>query len=201
MAAPTPVSSLVHSSTLVTAGVYLIYRYTPEYTINLLLSLTGGMTILMARLNALYEIDIKKIIALSTLSQLGLIIFTIGAGITLVRFFHLISHAFFKALLFMTVGAIIHNCSDYQDLRITRVLPTPLPLTLAFSLGANFRLCGLPFLRGFYSKDLAIELSFLGIKTLVFNFVFLVSTALTVAYTTRFILLVLASHEKSPSRN
>jgi len=120
MAAPTPVSALVHSSTLVTAGVYLLIR------INILLVnlqllegliFLGTCTILIAGGAAILEIDIKKIIALSTLSQLGVIIIVLGAGSPILSYFHLLSHAFFKAILFICAGLVIHNIKDYQDIR------------------------------------------------------------------------------------
>lgn len=120
MAAPTPVSALVHSSTLVTAGVYLLIR------MNILLAnlqilealiFLGTFTILMAGGAAIFEIDIKKIIALSTLSQLGAIMIALGAGSPILSYFHLLSHAFFKAMLFMCAGMVIHNMKDYQDIR------------------------------------------------------------------------------------
>lgn len=204
MAAPTPVSSLVHSSTLVTAGVYLLFRFSHTFSFRgtkiLVLSL-GALTMLMAGLSALAEIDIKKIIALSTLRQLGVIIITLGTGAHVASYFHMLSHAFFKALLFIRIGAMIHMANDYQDLRKTRILPTTSPLTLAFSLGANLRLCGLPFLRGFYSKDLCIELEASGRFRLPLTLVFYMATGLTAAYTARLIRLVLVSSEKSPALN
>jgi NADH-ubiquinone oxidoreductase chain 5 len=112
IAAPTPVSSLVHSSTLVTAGVYLIFRFENLLillNINTLLLGLGCLTIFIARLRAFFEIDIKKIVALSTLRQLGVIITRLGAGFRILGFFHLLSHAFFKALLFIRAGNLIHR--------------------------------------------------------------------------------------------
>ena len=160
IAAPTPVSSLVHSSTLVTAGVYLLFRLGPSLLHSGLLGFVfrvGVATILMARVRALYETDIKKIVALSTLRQLGLIFTALGLGGFKIAFFHLLAHAFFKALLFMSVGNLIHLSSDYQDLRKIGVCTTSLPVSLSFSLAANMRLMGLPFMAGFYSKDLMLE--------------------------------------------
>ena len=120
MAAPTPVSALVHSSTLVTAGVYLILRN--NYFImrsgwSEVLLLIGLITITMAGASALFEVDIKKVIALSTLRQLGVIFFRLGLAQPFLAFFHLVSHAYFKAMLFIAAGAIIHSLKDYQDLR------------------------------------------------------------------------------------
>ena len=103
------------------------------------------------------EIDIKKIVALSTLRQLGVIITSIGSGIFNLAFFHLLSHAFFKALIFMSIGRIIHIVNDYQDLHKASMAPHHSSASLAFLVRANASLCGLPFLRGFYSKDLCIE--------------------------------------------
>merc|ERR1712116_53121 len=119
----TPVSALVHSSTLVTAGVYLIVRlnfvFSNSNSTNTLLFI-GIITILLAGAAAIFEIDIKKIIALSTLRQLGVIIMILGAIEPLLSFFHLLSHAYFKAILFMCAGMVIHNIKDYQDIRKIR---------------------------------------------------------------------------------
>jgi NADH-ubiquinone oxidoreductase chain 5 len=165
MAAPTPVSSLVHSSTLVTAGVYLLFRFREFLRLSQILPyilLMGTLTMLMAGASAIFEIDIKKIVALSTLSQLGIIIAAIGIGLYEVAFFHILAHAYFKALLFMSVGNMIHLSSDFQDLRKIGLTAHSLPVTLAFRVVANLSLCGLPFISGFYSKDLIIELAIMG---------------------------------------
>lgn len=160
IAAPTPVSSLVHSSTLVTAGVYLLCRFSPLFpntvVINLLLPV-GVATILLAGARALFESDIKKVVALSTLRQLGLIIRALGVFIPEIALFHLLTHAFFKALLFMTVGNLIHLTDRFQDSRKTGSEPVVAGPTLLFRLVANFSLIGLPYMAGFYSKDLIIE--------------------------------------------
>ena len=119
-AAPTPVSALVHSSTLVTAGVYLLIRFSPSfgYWLNVILLLVSGLTIFMAGLGANFEFDLRRIIALSTLSQLGLMIITISIGLSgLAFFFHLLTHALFKALLFICAGGVIHSIGDSQDVR------------------------------------------------------------------------------------
>jgi NADH-ubiquinone oxidoreductase chain 5 len=116
---------------------------------------------IIAGISALWELDIKKIVALSTLSQVGLIITCIGLGFYDLALFHLLTHAFFKALLFITVGNIIHLSADFQDLRKIALSPSRLPTSLAFSLVANASLCGLPFIAGFYSKDLIFELALL----------------------------------------
>nr|VFU78655.1 NADH dehydrogenase subunit 5 [Proasellus grafi] len=160
MAAPTPVSALVHSSTLVTAGVYLMVRFHPllvgTWVMNLLAA-TAFLTTLMASVSALGECDLKKIVALSTLSQLGVMVMTISLGLPHLALFHLMTHATFKALLFMCSGKIIHMMGDTQDIRSMGNLVCSLPLTAAFFNLANMALCGFPFLAGFYSKDLLVE--------------------------------------------
>merc|ERR1712025_563868 len=174
IAAPTPVSSLVHSSTLVTAGVYLLIRINIiiiEINIRKYLFLLGILTIVIAGIAALIEIDIKKIIALSTLRQLGIMMIVLGIGNPILSFFHLISHAFFKAMLFICAGIIIHNMNEYQDIRKMGTGRTNLRLTGRVIIIANLRLCGLPFLRGFYSKDFIIEIILIkGKKYLFFIF-------------------------------
>lgn len=160
MAAPTPVSALVHSSTLVTAGVYLLLRIIPLIRYRSILApvgLIGGITMTMASLRAFLESDLKKIVALSTLSQLGVMILSLRLGIPTIAFFHLVVHAFFKALLFIATGNLIHNSSDYQDLRrIGGHLPA-LPLTQATVIITKLSLCGVPFFSAFFSKELVLE--------------------------------------------
>lgn len=163
--------------------------------------LVGVFTIIIAGARAMREMDIKKIIALSTLRQLGLIITTLGLGIYEVAFFHILTHAFFKALLFITVGNIIHMSSDYQDLRKIGLTESHYSTTLSFSLVANSRLCGLPFLAGFYSKDIILELSVIAPSNIVLMALFYLAVMLTTAYTVRFIALVLLGALKTSSFN
>jgi len=192
IAAPTPVSSLVHSSTLVTAGVYVLFRFSQRISSRslVIIILIGCLTIRLASLAALSEIDIKKIVALSTLSQLGLIITTMGAGGSRLAFFHLLSHAYFKALLFIRVGNLIHLSSGVQDLRILFTGKSRTTLTPRVALLANLRLIGAPFMTGFYSKDLILERRVLDSYSLLFILLLLRSVALTAAYRIRFIVLV-----------
>merc|ERR1712235_179526 len=129
-----------------------------EININYILLIIGIITIIMSGITAIIEIDIKKIIALSTLSQLGIIIIILGLGNPILSFFHLISHAFFKAILFICAGIIIHNIKDYQDIRKTGFSFNNLNYSISIIIIANLSLCGLPFIRGFYSKDLIIEI-------------------------------------------
>lgn len=200
IAAPTPVSALVHSSTLVTAGVYLLIRF-----INLLeggaivrvLLLLGGLTIFIAGLGANFEYDLKKIIALSTLSQLGLIIRIVGIGCQFLAFFHLLSHALFKALLFICAGAVIHREKNFQDIRYMGALVNQMPYTITALNVANLALCGAPFIAGFYSKDIILEIaSFREINLLSYN-LFYFSTGLTVCYSLRLIYYTIFSHYHS----
>merc|ERR1712012_379555 len=179
IAAPTPVSAQVHSSTLVTAGVYLLIR------INMII-----ININISYILIIIEIDMKKIIALSTLSQLGVIIIILGSGNPILSFFHLISHAFFKAILFICAGLIIHNIKDYQDIRKMGFRLINLNFSISIMMVANIRLCGLPFLRGFYSKDLIIEIMFIGSKNFLVIFLLILGTGLTVIYSCRLNFLV-----------
>nr|YP_010155126.1 NADH dehydrogenase subunit 5 [Oregonia gracilis]QQX28744.1 NADH dehydrogenase subunit 5 [Oregonia gracilis] len=190
MAAPTPVSALVHSSTLVTAGVYIMIRFSAaleESNSQKMLLIISCLTMFMAGLGANFEYDLKKIIALSTLSQLGVMLSIISLGYPDLAFFHLLSHALFKALLFMCAGVIIHNVSDYQDIRHMGGLIQFMPITISFFVVSNLALCGFPFLAGFYSKDMILEISFMSDTNLIVFMLFVVSTSLTVMYTMRLV--------------
>nr|AND96472.1 NADH deshydrogenase subunit 5 [Onthophagus haematopus] len=193
MAAPTPVSSLVHSSTLVTAGVYLLIRFNLSLNYNCMMFLLfiGSMTMFMAGLGANYEFDLKKIIALSTLSQLGLMMSILSLGEYKLAFFHLLTHALFKALLFMCGGCMIHNLNNCQDIRFMGNLINLMPLTCAFFIISNMALCGMPFLSGFYSKDLILEIVSMNYLNLYIYLIFFISTGLTVSYTFRLIYYVI----------
>nr|WMQ77989.1 NADH dehydrogenase subunit 5 [Ophthalmitis albosignaria] len=188
MAAPTPVSALVHSSTLVTAGVYLLIRFNLLLVDTLffkILLLISSLTMFMAGISANYEFDLKKIIALSTLSQLGLMMSILSMGMPLLAFFHLLTHAMFKALLFMCAGVIIHMMNDMQDIRFMGGISMYIPMTCLCMNISNMALCGIPFLAGFYSKDLILEmLSFSNFNLLIF-FLYYISTGLTMFYTIR----------------
>nr|QZJ46421.1 NADH dehydrogenase subunit 5 [Bombyx mandarina]UFP91673.1 NADH dehydrogenase subunit 5 [Bombyx mandarina]UFP91699.1 NADH dehydrogenase subunit 5 [Bombyx mandarina] len=196
MAAPTPVSALVHSSTLVTAGVYLLIRFNylliDMFFFKVLLFLSI-LTMFMSGISANYEFDLKKIIALSTLSQLGLMMSILSLGFPDIAFFHLLTHAMFKALLFMCAGVIIHMMNDIQDIRYMGGLSLYIPLTSLCLNISNLSLCGIPFLSGFYSKDLILEMvSFNSFNLMVF-ILFYLSTGLTVFYTFRLIMYVMIS--------
>nr|AJR19260.1 NADH dehydrogenase subunit 5 [Thremma gallicum] len=188
MAAPTPVSALVHSSTLVTAGVYLLIRFQPLFmgtSASICLMFIGMITMFISGLGANFEFDLKKIIALSTLSQLGLMMMILGAGFEILAFFHLLSHAFFKSLLFLCAGILIHSFKDIQDIRMMGNIIKFMPLTSTFFNVSNLALCGLPFLTGFYSKDLILEMVFLTNLNMISLFLCFVSTGFTVCYSVR----------------
>lgn len=202
MAAPTPVSALVHSSTLVTAGVYLLIRFNFMLAYRRFrhyLLAVGVVTILIAGFAAIYETDIKKVIALSTLSQLGVIIIVLGAKKPLLAYFHLLSHAYFKAMLFICAGIVIHNMKDYQDIRSMGSLGLRMPLITTVISIANLRLCGLPFLRGFYSKDLILETTILCNTSLRAFLLITLATILTVIYSCRLSLYLSSLSIKSES--
>uniref|UniRef100_A0A4D6BM09 NADH-ubiquinone oxidoreductase chain 5 n=1 Tax=Balbiania investiens TaxID=111861 RepID=A0A4D6BM09_9FLOR len=163
MEGPTPVSALIHAATMVTAGVFLLVRFSPliEYTTFTLFVLTivGSLTTLFAAMTGVFQNDLKKVIAYSTCSQLGYMILACGLSCYDVSIFHLANHAFFKALLFLSAGSIIHAVSDEQDMRKMGSLVKFLPVTYSLMLIGSLTLIGFPFLTGFYSKDLIIELS------------------------------------------
>jgi len=189
MAAPTPVSALVHSSTLVTAGVFLLVRLYPTLSkfssLILFLFVISISTLFLAGIGANYENDLKKIIALSTLSQLGIIILSLGLGQPNLTIFHLFSHALFKALLFICAGVVIHRALNNQDIRRMGIIFIGLPGTVACFNVANLSLCGFPFLAGFYSKDAILEYSLSRSTNLFLLLMIFIATGLTSAYSAR----------------
>lgn len=188
IAAPTPVSALVHSSTLVTAGVYLLIRFRKILIIgelNKILFFLAVFTIFIAGLIANLEIDLKKIIALSTLRQLGLIIIILRLGLEEIAFYHLLVHAIFKSILFMCAGVIIHLIMNSQDIRLLGNLKEIIPFVMICFFIGNLALCGAPFIAGFYSKDLIMELVYrIKLNSYVLIFI-LISLMLTVSYSLR----------------
>jgi len=165
MEGPTPVSALIHAATMVTAGVFLVVRCSPlfEYsqTALNLVTIVGMITAIFAASVALVQNDIKKIVAYSTCSQLGYMFFAAGVGAYHVAMFHLFTHAFFKALLFLGSGSVIHAFKDEQDIRNMGGIRKKLPYTYIFMLVGTLALTGFPFLSGFYSKDAIIEFAYL----------------------------------------
>jgi NADH-ubiquinone oxidoreductase chain 5 len=164
MEGPTPVSALIHAATMVTAGVYLLIRSSPliEYssTILLICLWLGAITTVFSSLVGLFQQDIKKVIAYSTMSQLGMMVIAIGLSSYNVALFHLVNHAFYKGLLFLGAGAVIHAVADNQDFRRYGGLIKYLPLTYSVILIASLSLVAFPFMTGFYSKDFILESAF-----------------------------------------
>ena len=164
MEGPTPVSALIHAATMVTAGVFLVARCSPlfEYAPNALIVVTviGAMTCFFAATTGLVQNDLKRVIAYSTCSQLGYMIFACGLSQYSVGVFHLMNHAFFKALLFLSAGSIIHGLSDEQDMRKMGGVVRLFPLTYSMMVIGSLALVGFPYLTGFYSKDRILELAY-----------------------------------------
>merc|ERR1712103_5451 len=165
MEGPTPVSALIHAATMVTAGVFLVVRCSPlfeysETALNLV-TIVGMITAIFAASVALVQNDIKKIVAYSTCSQLGYMFFAAGVGAYHVAMFHLFTHAFFKALLFLGSGSVIHAFKDEQDINNMGGVWKKLPYTYALMIIGTLALTGFPFLSGFYSKDAIIEFAYL----------------------------------------
>jgi len=164
MEGPTPVSALIHAATMVTAGVFLLARCSPllEYCPKALtvISVVGGMTAFFAATTALVQNDLKRVIAYSTCSQLGYMVFACGLSNYSVAVFHLANHAFFKALLFLGAGSVIHAVGDEQDMRKMGGLRRLLPFTYAMMVIGSLALMGMPFLTGFYSKDVILEVGY-----------------------------------------
>nr|WMC21096.1 NADH dehydrogenase subunit 5 [Japanagallia sp.] len=186
MAAPTPVSALVHSSTLVTAGVYLLFRFFSNLMIssNFLLYLSL-FTLIFSSFCANYEYDLKKIIALSTLSQLGLMMTSMYLGLLELGYFHLLTHAMFKSMLFLCAGIYIYYMYDNQDIRMMGSLCLFMPVTSVCFNISSMALCGIPFLSGFYSKDFFVEMSVFNGLNYIFYVLIYLSLGLTCCYSFR----------------
>nr|YP_009521627.1 NADH dehydrogenase subunit 5 [Anoplolepis gracilipes]AXP85348.1 NADH dehydrogenase subunit 5 [Anoplolepis gracilipes] len=202
MAAPTPVSALVHSSTLVTAGVYLMIRFN-KYLMNSgiekILLYISVFTMFMSGLMANFENDLKKIIALSTLSQLGLMMMILSLSFNFLAFFHLLTHAIFKSLLFMCAGVMIHLMNNNQDIRLCGNLNEFIPFTMMSFYISSLALMGIPFLAGFYSKDLIMEIIYLNNINIFLLMMITLSISFTVSYSLRLMYYVYFGSFKNSS--
>ncbi len=201
MEGPTPVSALIHAATMVTAGVFLVARFSPlyEYAPDALMvvTLVGGTTALIAATIAMTQFDIKRVIAYSTMSQLGYMFFALGVSAYGAAMFHLMTHAFFKALLFLGAGSVIHAMSDEQDMRNMGGLWTKIPVTYCLMWIGGLALAGIPLFAGYYSKDMILESAYAD-HTWFGEYAFWAGIAaafMTAFYTWR--LMILTFHGKS----
>ena len=198
IAAPTPVSSLVHSSTLVTAGVYVLIRHIEDLLIFFsqdIVLVSGLITMIIARVSALGETDIKKMVALSTLRQLGIMVTRIGIGWMLIAFIHLIIHAFFKAMMFIRTGNCIHISRRYQACSKTGFLSLSSPINRASLVTGGMSLIGAPFAAAFFSKEPILEILLHNDSLVDYTWI-LIGVTLTLLYRFRFMYFVLSSSTK-----
>ena len=201
---PTPVSALIHAATMVTAGVYLLMRASPliEYssTVLILCLWVGAITTVFSSLVGLFQQDIKKVIAYSTMSQLGMMVIAIGLSSYNIALFHLVNHAFYKALLFLGAGAVIHAVADDQDFRKYGGLISYLPLTYSVMLIASLSLVAIPFMTGFYSKDFILESAYgqYHISSIIVYFIATIGAMFTTLYSVKVLYLTFLSNPNGP---
>ena len=207
MEGPTPVSALIHAATMVTAGVYLLMRTSPliEYssTVLILCLWLGAITTVFSSLIGLFQQDIKKVIAYSTMSQLGMMVIAVGLSSYNIALFHLVNHAFYKGLLFLGAGAVIHAVADNQDFRKYGGLRPFLPLTYSVMLIASLSLVAFPFMTGFYSKDFILESAygqFFFSGTVVY-FIATIGAMFTTLYSVKVLYLTFLTNPNGPYLN
>ena len=207
MEGPTPVSALIHAATMVTAGVYLLMRSSPliEYssTVLILCLWLGAITTVFSSLIGLFQQDIKKVIAYSTMSQLGMMVIAVGLSSYNVALFHLVNHAFYKALLFLGAGAVIHAVSDNQDFRKYGGLRAFLPLTYSVMLIASLSLVAFPYMTGFYSKDFILESAYgqYYFSSIVVYFIASIGAIFTTLYSVKVLYLTFLANPLGPIIN
>jgi NADH-ubiquinone oxidoreductase chain 5 len=207
MEGPTPVSALIHAATMVTAGVYLLMRSSPliEYssTVLLITIWLGAVTTIFSSLIGLFQQDIKKVIAYSTMSQLGMMVIAIGLSSYNVALFHLINHAFYKGLLFLGAGAVIHAVSDNQDFRRYGGLKQYLPLTYSVMLIASLSLVAFPFMTGYYSKDFILESAYgqFLVSSIAIYYIATIGAIFTTLYSIKVLYLTFLANPNGPIVN
>ena len=207
MEGPTPVSALIHAATMVTAGVYLLMRSSPliEYstTVLILCLWLGAITTVFSSLIGLFQQDIKKVIAYSTMSQLGMMVIAVGLSSYNLALFHLVNHAFYKALLFLGAGSVIHAVGDNQDFRKYGGLREYLPLTYSVMLIASLSLVAVPFMTGFYSKDFIIESAYgqYYLSSIIVYFVATIGAMFTTLYSAKVLYLTFLTNPNGPLVN
>ena len=207
MEGPTPVSALIHAATMVTAGVYLLMRTSPliEYSSTVLIMClwVGSITTVFSSLIGLFQQDIKKVIAYSTMSQLGMMVIAVGLSSYNIALFHLVNHAFYKGLLFLGAGAVIHAVSDNQDFRKYGGLRAFLPLTYSVMLIASLSLVAFPFMTGFYSKDFILESSYgqFYFSSTVVYFIATIGAMFTTLYSVKVLYLTFLTNPNGPLIN
>jgi NADH-ubiquinone oxidoreductase chain 5 len=207
MEGPTPVSALIHAATMVTAGVYLLMRASPliEYssTVLILCLWVGAITTVFSSLIGLFQQDIKKVIAYSTMSQLGMMVIAVGLSSYNIALFHLVNHAFYKGLLFLGAGAVIHAVADNQDFRKYGGLIHYLPLTYSVMLIASLSLVAIPFMTGFYSKDFILESAYgqYQLSSIVVYFIATIGAMFTTLYSVKVLYLTFMTNPNGPLIN
>ena len=207
MEGPTPVSALIHAATMVTAGVYLLMRASPliEYssTVLVLCLWLGAITTVFSSLIGLFQQDIKKVIAYSTMSQLGMMVIAVGLSSYNIALFHLVNHAFYKGLLFLGAGAVIHAVADNQDFRKYGGLRSFLPLSYSVMLIASLSLVAFPYMTGFYSKDLILESAYgkFYFSGTVVYFIATIGAMFTTLYSVKVLYLTFLTNPNGPKVN